>query len=437
MNKNLTILLITVITMAGCLPRIASNSPAVTQQVNSVPTAEPGNTVRPAPPATMAVVSPHLESNCIPVSSTIPANMKIKGTAVFLDPRAPIIVSMGENEFRIPIGPSDQSVSPNNKLLVYSQINKDGLVDNVVTSNGTVISKFVKVFAGSLPGGDWISGESIRYLARSDTDSNQIRMLALNIRTGEVRELHTDFPDMADGNQQNWGIDNGAVYYRSEKGTDVIYDPSLSRIVYPKQGSYVSLYDVQKDVELATIKLADDGYDPIWSPNGQYFSLKGNDPTTLAPDIYVVSREGGQFTPITYLTKLYPKVKFGSYSWSPDSQQIAFWVKTDEYEFDDSLFLLDLVNMKMTNVCIRGLGSWSSIMSAGLASMGVGLPSKLGETFVLAGKPVWSPDGKKILITQFDSNRQKPIDILIDLETKIAYPIASNLEPMGWMSNDP
>lgn len=438
MKKNLSVLLLTVTVIAACLPQTATNFPVTAQQGSPTPTTVLINTLTPAPSATMAVISPDLERNCIPISSA-PPNMKIEGVALFLDPRAPFIVSMGESEFPIRIGSSDQSVSPNNKFLAYRQLNNGDFGDVViVTPNGTIITKFVKEFAGSLPGGDWISDEYIRYLVRSETDSNQTGMLARNIRTGEVHELRTDFPDMGGKDRMSWGSDNAATYHRNEKGADVVYDPSLSRVAYPKNGSYISLYDAQNNLELAEIKVADYGYEPIWSPNGQYFSFKGSDPTTRFPDIYIVSRDEDQFTPLTRLSKFFPEVRFGTYSWSPDSQQIAFWVKTtNEYGYDDSLLLLNLATMKMTDICIQGLGSWGSITGAGLADLGVAEPSPRGDNFILAGKPVWSPDSRKILIAQFDAERQQVVDILIDLENKIAYPIATDLEPMGWMSSDP
>jgi hypothetical protein len=42
-----------------------------------------------------------------------------------------------------------------------------------------------------------------------------------------------------------------------------------------------------------------------------------------------------------------------------------------------------------------------------------------------------------LIIAQFDEENQQVIDLLVDLETNLAYPIATGLEPMGWLSGEP
>lgn len=370
---------------------------------------------------------PELETSCISVLPEPPADFKIKGTALFLD--GPMIVSMGEKVLRIPRGPADPSVSPHNKFLAYHE-GGDLLV---ALSNGTVIRRVESNIVGAWVGGNWISDEYIRHFELID---GEYRPHVINIRTGESLRLHMDFPGMENGT--GWKAENVALYlYGGGKLAYVLYDPSLSRVVYPKKGSFISLYNVPEDREQAAINM--EGSDPIWSPDGQYFTFKGykqNKPV----EIYIISRDGDQFMPLTYLSQHYSQLLFGSYSWSPDSRKIAFWVrKIHKYGEFETLFVFDLTTMRIRDTCIKGIGGIGSIFETGLTPLaGPGLSgSPLGKDFILAGKPIWSPDSNKIILAQFDEENQQVIDLLVDLERGIAYPIATGLEPMGWMAGEP
>lgn len=433
MNKNLKILLILAIALTSCLPQVVSGDSVPTQQERSTKKPDSMNTATPASLITTTSTVLDLQKNCIPVSSSSHDDIK-GGTAIFLNHLGQSIMLMGENDLQIPEefkgnnGNSEQSVSPNGNLLMYRQVKYEPTQSNivVVTSNGHVVHEFLDE-PGWVSGAVWLSNKYIRYPIKSPTDDEQLRLYALNIETGKLHELRTDFPNIADNGSPNWGIDSWAIYFGFKKGVNIVYDSSLTRAVYPKiRTSYpfypVTLYDVQNDKELAVADL-EYSIDPKWSPDGKYFSIIGSEVAKQAQDIYIVTRDGGQFAPLTDLAKLYPNVKFESYSWSPNSSQVAFWAHLEDSQATDnasSLFLFDIVTMKMTDLCIKGFGS----------NPPLGIKTSLN----LRGQPIWSSDGKKLLITQYDANTQKVIDILIDLENKIAYPIATDLEPIGWMN---
>lgn len=422
-------LLTVMVVMSACVSQTPTNTPTASPQEKPTLTAEPTDTETPLPPTVTAAALPKLEANCISVLPAPPADFKVGGIALFLD--GPMIVSMGENTLRIPHGPEDLSVSPHNKFLAYHP--RDSIADIVVaTPNGTVIRRVESNIAATLVGGNWISDEYIRHIKLISREPLQYQLLVVNIQTGESLDLRMDFPDM--NKEGGWMIENIALYYRNF--TDAIYDPSLSRAAYPKKGSFISLYNVPEDREQAAIEM--EGSDPIWSPDGRYFTFKGweqNKPDKPV-EIYIISRNGNQFVPLTYLSQHYPQLLFGSYSWSPDSQKIAFWARKTDREYE-TLFIFDLASRKIIDTCIRGIGSFGSIMGAGLASMGVAFPPPLGKYFDLGGRLVWSPDSNKIIIAQFDEENQQVIDLLVDLERNLAYPIATGLEPMGWLSGEP
>lgn len=421
--------------MAACISPAATNTQTALSQEEPTLTLVPVITKIPFPPTATSIALPELETNCVSVLDATPADFKMKGIPLFLD--GAMIVSLGEAVFHIRSGAMiEPSVSPHNKFLAYSAHGSEDLV--VVTSNGTEIRRVPRnivyiLVGGNLTGGNWISEEYIRHLKLINRDPLQYQLLVISIQTGESLQLRMEFPDMEDG--IGWKTE-GSFWslYLSDKIASVIYDPSLNKAVYPKKGGFVSLYGVKEDKEQAAIKMQ--GSDPIWSPDGRYFTFKGWEQRE-PKEIYIISRDGNRFMPLTHLSQYYPQSLFGSYSWSPDSQKIAFWAtKTDKYGEYETLFVFDLASRKIIDTCIQGIGSWGSIIEAGLASVGTG-PSPLDKYFVLGGRLVWSPDSTKIIIAQFDEENQQVIDLLVDLETNLAYPIATGLEPMGWLSGEP
>ena len=422
--KKMILLLIATMFMSACVSPTATNTPTASPQGQFAFTPVPTGTETPVPPT--AVALPNLETQCIPISSA-PADLKMGGTALFLD--GPMIVSLGEKALRIPSGPADPSVSPHNRFLAYHE----GADLLVATSNGTVIRRVKSNIAISLVGGNWISDNYIRHFSRISWNPLRLQPHVINVQTGESLDLRMDFPNMDE--EGGWMVENAALYYLGDKTTDVIYDPLLSRAVYPKKGSFISLYDVLENREQAVIRV-EKASDPIWSPDGQYFTFKVYDQRTPT-EIYIISRDGDRFMPLTHLSQRYPHISFGAYSWSPDSQKIAFWArKTDKYGEYEGLFIFDFASRRIVDACIEGIGSWGSITGAGLINIGAG-PSPLDKYFVLGGRLVWSPDSSKIIIAQFDEENQQVVDLLVDLERNIAYPIATGLEPMGWLAGEP
>jgi Tol biopolymer transport system component len=425
------IALIFLLTACGTVtpPSTPTLTPAPSQ--TSAPTA----TLTPAHSNPTAVTAPYLQKACISISSADNKRI-IGGTGVFLDHLGQSIELMGENNLRIPEnfeenpGNSEQSVSPKGNLLIYRQSKYKTAQSKIVivTSSGQVVHDFPEQ-DNWVSGVAWLSDEDIRYPI--ETNSEQIKLYALNIQTGELHELRTNLPNIADNGSPDWGVDSWLIYFGIKKGVNIVYDPSLTRVAYPRiRAQYpfypVSLYDVQNDKELAALDTAFAG-DAKWSPDGKYFSIIGSEQGKLGQDIYVVSRDGGQFTPLTNLAKLYSKLIFEPYSWSPDSQKIAFWIDadgTDNTEANNnSLILLDIATKEMVDLCIKGYGN------------GQYLPFEVNSSvsFVSHGQPVWSPDSKKLLVTRYDADTKKIVDLLIDLDNKTAYQVAVDLEPIGWM----
>jgi len=426
--KSIIILLSMAMIMAACISPAATNTQTALPQEEPTLTLVPVVTKTPFPPTATSIALSELETNCVSVLDATPADFKMKDIPLFLD--GAMIVSLGEAVFHIRRGSViEPSVSPHNKFLAYSAHGSEDLV--VATSNGAEIRRVPSNIAYTLVGGNWISEEYIRHLKLINRDPLQYQLLVINIQTGESLQLRMKFPDM---DATGWKAE-GLHPYRGDETANVIYDPSLTKAVYTKKGTFISLYDVKEDKEQAVIKMQRS--DPMWSPNAQYFTFKGWKPGK-PEEIYIISRDGNQFTPLTHLSQYYPHSLFGAYSWSPDSQKIAFWAtKTDKYGEYETLFIFDFVDRKITDTCIQGIGSWFSIIEAGLTDLSPAVPSPLGKHFELDGRLIWSPDSTQIIIAQLDEKNQQVVDLLVDLERNLAYPIATGLEPMGWLSGEP
>jgi len=249
-------------------------------------------------------------------------------------------------------------------------------------------------------------------------------LFLVNINTGSSEELPLDFPDLASGADVNWGIDDIAIHMGSLKGTNIVYDSSLTRVVYPKIGGIATLYDVNQKKELASLPLTD-ATDPQWSPDGKLFVIKSKAVSSTGEagdEFFIVSRDGPDFRQLTYLGNLDPGISIGAYSWSPDSRKIAFWMKTkDASEY--SLASLDLNTGAITNYCVNGVASYNSDLSTG---------SHPGPV-VKTGKPVWSPDQTQLLISQFDTAHKHINVILVDLVQGLNFKLTRDVEPVGWL----
>lgn len=404
--KYWQVVLFLVLLLASCTPQVTTDSSVI-----------------------MTATPLILQTNCITHSSS--EQKKIDGTIVFLDNWGQSILMTGENNLRIPDefkgnnGNSEQSVSPNGSFLLYRQVKYEPAQSTntvVVTSSGKVFLDFPDENKW-ISGIDWLSNEYIRYPIQSDTDSEQVELYTLNIQTGKLSKLRTDLPEIANNGSPDWGVDSWAIYFGIRKGINIVYDPTLSLVAYPKiRKPYpfypVTIYDVQENVEITSLESDGNGI-PEWSPDGKYFSIIGTEPET---NIYIIPRDGGQLMTIPAIEKLYPKVNLGSYSWSPDSQHIAFWLGTSGDDLGNasySLMILDLSTMTTTDLCIKGNGG--------------NLPLGVETSNNLRGKPIWSPNSENLLITQYNANKQEVVVELIDLEQKLTYPIAINVEPIGWM----
>ena len=260
----------------------------------------------------------------------------------------------------------------------------------------------------------WLDNEWIlvKYGAPADPWGLFVPLAALNPFTGENRVLSLDLQDVFNLN----------MMYRWLRQTVIVYDSSLSRLVYPRIEGEIAL--VNADTEELITLLTDVSLSasvPVWSPNGENFAIAnvttwekdawGNNYQPMIFDLYIVSRDG-VVTQMTDFSEYFSQTDILAYSWSPNGRYIAFAMTG--WRGDAVLptwALLDTETHEVTNYCLQ--------------------PYFYSDT---ARPPIWSPNGDKFVVEVDDPEDDDKKLILIDIFEGYAYQIAENITVYGWMA---
>jgi hypothetical protein len=291
-----------------------------------------------------------------------------------------------------------EKVSPDHIWLAYEKFQEHGLVVRTVDGKKAIDIPEEEDWYG-LSG--WLDNRRLLITLEGGPS------LVFNPFTGERRVLSNDFPYLAEPigiGADWWGI--------------AAYNPSLTRAVYPKVGRKIVLWDMQAQREVTSLfsAMRPFGRRPVWSPDGDEFILAlqiyNSDLEPLPEELYRVSKYGQQ-TKITNLGSYYENVGIAGYSWSPDADQVAFWLTHPSGNNEDYVKRLAILNMEtsqVTEYCING------------------------DVYGDIEPPVWSPDGTTLVVESrdhIDINRR--LVVLVDLNNGWAAQIAEDLTPVGWM----
>jgi len=231
-------------------------------------------------------------------------------------------------------------------------------------------------------------------------------LIIIDLVSGQRRELLPNFPDINGLDAWSW-----SNWGRS------LYGPDLQYVVYPRLKSqephrYV-LWEIQEQKEVNFIDAGHASYAPQWAPDGKKFAV-----AVLNSDFFMMDIDG-TIARLTNLQSKFPsyKSKIRLWSWSPDSQRIAFWLDlySNEELVEERLMVFDTRSLELMDYCRYGD---QVQISPG--------------TLDYAPAPIWSPDGSALLIENREAEDKSQL-IVVDLNQHIASKIGENLYPYDWL----
>jgi hypothetical protein len=320
-------------------------------------------------------------------------------------------------------------VSPDRSHLAYVQENDNYIDMNlprdpylyIISSNG-VEEKEYKInissafewldenriiLEQSVPGSNSFSSPSVSNI---ESVPLSFSWFLLNLATGEIEELRSNFPD-----QDFIGV---MVHFPASRA---IYNSLLDRVVYPTSlpNAVIRLYDVTTGRVINDVPTTDFGKLYTWSVDGKSIAFA----TTIGKngrnvdEILVMDKNGVLSQLVTLPSELEYDSEITGLSWSPDSDQIAYWVNdyTEQMPLSKShLSIARVITKESRRFCDftipgeRYFSNWEG--------------------------PIWSPDGKYLLVTLTNyANEQNTIVVIIDVVTGKMYRIGNDFRAVGWL----
>lgn len=401
-------LLVLMVTITNCS---GTRSPIATSQTSLVtPTLLVTKTETPTPAAT--VRPSRLTTDCLHVSDESLNQGQFNGTLVLSEIDGPISLLNLETGEKVSLPdayPANVVVSPDRSKLAYDEVHGDVIVSDKYGNN---LKNIPDPQQRLLPA-QWLDNARL-VISESRTEKGKPRVLdsliVMNLSTGEKQEILPDYPDI---NYFFPPAFQWEGYYLSR----IVPDPTLHYLVYPAFGAKLVLWDVLHSREVRHVYVVDELGTPWWSPDGTrfitsapmkfpdtdntYFNIDDGLPYKGGNDLITVNQVG-ETQRLTYLTTEY-KAKEFHYTWSPDGQQVAFWMQLDNSD-DSQLAVVDVSTGKIRNYCISTTDGGTST--------------------------VWSPDGSQLAISPSNSETST---VIVDLKHQTAIKVADKAVVLGWM----
>lgn len=386
--------------LVGCAPK---PKPVNTQPAATVPTPVSHSIVATIPTETSQFSESWERSkSCVTVLPTIPADDRISGVVATRSLSTKVLglsLSLLDLEsgvsinFDTPNPVDDADVSSDRKLLAYSWFNTATSKWELSLVDAIGSPKKVAWSSEDAFGFDgWINNHQLAIFQKHKfiiVDTAQDSQLSFS---------PSDFPDF-----------EPYVSYFS-----VSFDPSITRAVYKSEK--ITLWDLGTKTRIAQI---DDSFDRAptiaWQSSGERAAIVAPINTGLkthswSDEIFIVERDG-QSWQLTYLYEAFGRPhNIASLSWSPNGSRIAFWLP--DGTGNKTLMVADGITGNVTNYCILNVTN---------DHFPIYLPA-----------PIWSPDGSQLLVeNRYASDKSKLL--IVDILENIAFPIATDANPVGWM----
>jgi len=419
-------------------PIQASKTPTANAIIS--PSAQAGFSLTAEPSLTTTIYQP-VSTSCVASDESNSTGIRLSGVAVLekiSETGKTIFLRDLEKPNTIELSPPGSisfflGVSPDRRKLLYEY---DTFTDDayrlaISNSKGDIIldfdNKYQQVFWDYY---NWLNNQQIRVVT---LNTDMVFAGSYNPFTQEYQSLPLHkWADSYKGEGPDWGVDGLAISLLYLDGTNIIYDPTLKRVVYPKKNGNIALVDVESGKELANMVAINWGKLPRWSPDGKNLILIANinqNSTKMNDEFFLVSRDGPQFQQITHLSSIFERDTISEYAWSPDGKRIAFLLNTVAEDasiegVQSDVAVLDIETGEVTNLCFQAVSA-------------VNHSPVLFENL----EPVWSPDGTQIMVFQWsdgnnEANKNYALWVL-DIPSLTAVKIDENKQPVGWMIKEP
>ncbi len=362
------------------------------------------------------------QRTCINVKREMPDYANVDSGFVLYDRSKGIYyiqTLLSDNGVILPnVEPYSIKVSPNRKWIAYLQdtVPHQYNFHLVVQSADRKVQKtFNSETIGDVTGiSGWLNDENIALELLSKQPLSTL--VVINPFTGSQQKLTPDFPNIYDGGTWEW--DSSGL---------TVYSPDLHYVVYPAHYGdtpprYI-MWDIQNSREIVAILTGDLIQEPQWAENGKLAVVTINKYFPVSSSEFYSANIDGMVVQLSKLEELFPNIgtKVRSWSWSPDSRYIAFWL--DFYQkksvSEERLMILDTETGDIVDYCIQG----DEIQIA-------------TDQLAYTPPPIWSPNGGSLLIENRYETDQSRL-ILLELGNNAAYQLAQNVSPLGWMINEP
>ncbi len=348
------------------------------------------------------------EQHCVEIKDSIPEGFLSEGT-IFIRQgwyRDATFYEINSQHITLNLLPDIQDgsangVSPDGKWLAFRGSINDRKRLFILGPSGEVQTTFIWknqwIFSQS-----WLDSERLVMVFEK---KDPIAVDILNPFTGRVQTLNPDLNDIYVFRSELPGPNSLDIW-------KLVYDPSMTRLVYLRGNDnlnetsmvMVDLNTGQTIWEFESPGVAHDNM-PVWSPDGENLLFVS---TSLVGDpfqLFTIDKNGAE---LEWVNIPQAPGQSNEWSWSPDSQSIAF--------FNESgLYLLDTKTHQLLDLCISNRTGFDEVTDG------------------LIEKIFWSPDSSQILFQRYDAPA-----LVIDLISNIAAPIvgSSNFQPIGWISGE-
>lgn len=406
-TKLVVEVIIFMITMSSCTSLSSEKSPTPTNAVVTTAAA-----VTPSPnPTNTSVGNIHLTRSCVEIALTM--DFLKGGTIVYRYNGDQTGLLNMDNGREIHLGKTFpiMAVSPDFMHLAYTTESPSQL--HIVNKDGDPLTTvpIPEDWQGVM---QWIDEENILIERFIYAPYQAASAILYNLKTGEHREFLPGFPSF-----ETFTV---PPLWENFSYSRMIFDPNFSRVIYPKMDAEgyrdFTLINVADQIPILQLQGFPDSGAPQWTKDGA-FVIAGLHPdavyqtqATREPDnhlidipyvsgfdLFQVGRDG-DIRQLTYFTTQYNAAE-EMISLSPNEKYVAFWLNLD-YQLRNSrsrreLAILDIGTGDVTNLCL----------------------SDTGTPF----QPIWSSDGKYLIVNLAGGNNIKTNVVLIDLERNIGHTI--------------